>query len=398
MAAANITGSLFSAVIGIYLARTLMPEALGYLSYVFTIVFFLANFIDLGLSTYGIREVAGKKTRFADYVSEIVSFRLFVAVTLSAFFLIIAFLSPEIKLLKFLMLESASLLLVWACATEWAFQGLEEMHMIFISLAITGSLQLGLAVAFVKGPADLLNVPLIYFIGTLPVTVVFLRRLKFKFSITAESFKKMSFYLSSSMVIWSISVFAQVYNNLDVFLLGLFRSIEEVGYFTIARRIIGGFSMLMIFLANATLPRLSCTLAAKDTAEFRRATHKFVKLAVAIIFFVLLPVIIFSKQIITFTVGIYYVPASTPLSIMIAGIALVVFNLPYSTALIAACFEKEVLKQAGASAVLSIFLNFVLIPKYGMIGASISFLAAESLALGWILWIYNKKIRTHIYI
>jgi O-antigen/teichoic acid export membrane protein len=269
--------------------------------------------------------------------------------------------------------------------------------MVFISLAVTGALQLTLTMIFIKGPGDLLKVPLIYFVGAIPITIIFLRRMHFKFKISLDSFKKMSFYLTSSMVIWSISVFAQVYNNLDVFLLGLFRSIEEVGYFTVARRIVGGFSMLMMFLANATLPRLACTFAGKDHVEFRRATHKFVRLSVLLIIFILFPVIVFSRQIIALTVGSYYMPASAPLSIMIAGVALVLFNLPYSTALIAACFEKEVLKQAAASAALSIFLNFALIPKYGMIGASISFLSAEALALGWILWIYDKKIRAHIH-
>ena len=149
----------------------------------------------------------------------------------------------------------------------------------------------------------------------------------------------------------------------------------------------------MIFLANATLPRLSCTFASKDAVEFRRATQKFLKLAAALAVFVLAPLILFSKQLIIFTVGRQYAPAAAPLAVMAIGIVFVLFNLPYSTALIAACFEREVLKQAAGSAVLSIFLNFVLIPKYGMIGASVSFVAAEALALGWILFIYDTRIR-----
>ena len=51
MAASNIVSSLFSVILFIYLARALAPVAFGYISYVFTLIFFLANFVDMGLST-----------------------------------------------------------------------------------------------------------------------------------------------------------------------------------------------------------------------------------------------------------------------------------------------------------------------------------------------------------
>ena len=72
---------------------------------------------------------------------------------------------------------------------------------------------------------------------------------------------------------------------------------------------------------------------------------------------------------------------------------IILFNLPFSTGLIASGFEKDVLKQAFASAVLSISSNFILMPKYGMLGGSISFVLAESLALVWILYLYRNKIK-----
>lgn len=79
LAAANVVSSLFGAALFIYLARILGPDAFGYFSYAFTITFFLANFVDMGLSTYGIREIAKNKSRVSDYASEIVSFRLLTA-------------------------------------------------------------------------------------------------------------------------------------------------------------------------------------------------------------------------------------------------------------------------------------------------------------------------------
>jgi O-antigen/teichoic acid export membrane protein len=92
-------------------------------------------------------------------------------------------------------------------------------------------------------------------------------------------------------------------------------------------------------------------------------------------------------------VGQGYVFAALPLKIMVLALVLILFNLPFSTGLIAACYERDVLKQAAASAALSLILNLVLMPKYGMIGGAISFFFAEALALVWILTLYHKRIR-----
>jgi len=173
--------------------------------------------------------------------------------------------------------------------------------------------------------------------------------------------------------------------------LGLFKSPEEVGYFTIARRAIGGSTILMVFLANALLPRLSATFS-NDICQFNSATGKFLKISSFLTVFVFLPLIALSDHIITFSLGNEYLPASLPFKIMGLGLIIVLFNLPYSTGLIAAGKEREVLRQVLASASLSVILNIFLMPKYGMIGAAVSFVFAEILAILWILWAYRKNI------
>ncbi|MBU0881240.1 MAG: flippase [Candidatus Omnitrophica bacterium] len=392
LTAANVTSGLFTVILFIYLARTLEAENFGYLSYAGAIVFYIFNFIDLGLSTYGIREIAKDRPEASEYVSNIVSFKLILAVSLFTGFVIICSLSHQLLLVKILMLETALMFFVSALASEWAFQGLEKMYMVFVSLGLTSFLQLLLSVLIVKNPGDLLKVPLINFFASIPVIVFFLSRLKFRLRLFTLDIKKIRVYLSSSIVIWSISIFAQVYNGLDIAILGFFRPPQEVGYFSVARRIVGGVTLLMTFLASAVLPHLSSTFK-DDMPGFRRGTRKFLKMSGMILVLIFVPVILFSSQIISLTVGNEYLPASMPLKIMMIAIVLVTFNLPYSTGLIAARLEKEVLKQACASAALSLFLNFLLIPRYGMIGASVSFFFAELLALIWIITVYNNKIR-----
>ncbi len=392
MAAANVASSFLSITLFIYLARILGPESFGLLSYIFTLVFFLANFVDLGLSTYGVREVAKDRSGVSEYVSGIVSFRLVIAAILFAFFLLSGFLSRDMHHLKYLMLGSSIVFFMWAYGSEWAFQGLERMHMVFLSMTVTGALQLGLALVYIKSPADIAKVPVIYMAASIPMAVYLLGRMKFRLKIKWDELKRIATFLSSSFSIWSIGIFAQIYNSLDIFILGLSRTPEEVGYYTVARRIIGTLAGLFAFLAVAVLPSLSSSAFDKDAPRFKKATRKFLVLALILAVGVLLPLVIFGTGIITLVVGGEYTPAGIPLKIMTVALVLILFNLPFSTGLIASGHEKDVLKQAFASAVVSVGSNFYLMPKYGMIGGSISFLLAESLALIWILCLYRKRI------
>ncbi|MFA4982379.1 MAG: flippase [Candidatus Omnitrophota bacterium] len=392
MGAANCVSSLFGAIMLIYLARTLMPAALGNLSYAISIIVFLASFLDLGLSTYGIREVAkAGGSDVSEYVSNIVSLRFVIAVILTVIVAAVSMISRQPGILKLLMIETCLMMFMAAFATEWAFQGLEKMYMVFASFLVTSLLQLTLMLVFVRHPEDVVKVPFFYFLGSIPVIATFLKLLKFRFKVRKPDTAKLKLYLTSSLVIWAIAMFAQVYNNLDIFLLGLFRKAEEVGYFTVARRAVGGVTILAVFLANALLPRLSCTFNI-DAKQFKGATIKFLAVTTVIIILILLPVLFFAKDLLRLTVGAEYVPAAIPLNIMIGALILVLFNLPFSTGLIAACLEKEVLKQVIASAFFSVALNLVLIPKYGMVGAAVSFFCAEALALIWILYVYKVKI------
>lgn len=180
LSAANIIGSFFNILIFVYLARVLGAESFGYLSYAITIVLYLFNFVDLGLSTYGTREVAKCPSRLSELVSNILSFKFSLAIVLYfVFAAVVSFTSLPI-LIKVLMCGVALTLFTSSLATEWAFQGMEKMHMIFASLVTTAFLQLCLTCAFVRGPHDILNAPLVSFIAPIPIVVIFLIMLSFR--------------------------------------------------------------------------------------------------------------------------------------------------------------------------------------------------------------------------
>lgn len=127
-------------------------------------------------------------------------------------------------------------------------------------------------------------------------------------------------------------------------------------------------------------------------AHFRDATRRFLLLSSCLTFFVFLPALFFARELILVTVGSAYLAVAMPLKIMILGLILVVFNMPYSTGLLAAGMEKQILKQTAFCALLSVALNIALISRFGMTGAAVTFVIVEAVALSWILWVYRKRI------
>lgn len=391
MSVANIVSSIFNALIFIYLAKKLQAEAFGRFSFAQSVVFFVFNFIDLGLSTYGIREIAKNKSGFSEYVSNITSLRLIVASVLFAISFLALIIIPESLQIKALFLFMFLMLFSSALSTEWAFQGLEKMHMVFVSFTVTLILQAILLLLFVNGPHNLLKAPLIIFLTAQPIIIIFLRNLKFRFRLREPNLNSIKNYFRSSLVIWSISLFAQVYNVLDIFILGLFRPAGEVGYYSIGRRVVTGVIFFSMFLANAFLPRLSATFNNRFN-EFRGLTRKFIKTIFLFAALLSIALFFFTDKFISFVFGRAYLPASLSLKILGAGAVLVLFNMPFSTGLIAAGREKDVLRQTVICAVLSVILNFMLIPKFGAEGASLVFFYVEALALTLILWYHYKRL------
>lgn len=394
MASANAVSGVINVLLYIYLARRLGAERFGRFSFVQAMVLYMFSFIDLGLSTFGTREIAKDKAEAPNYVNNIVSLRFFIAAAIYILFAVYAVFSKQLLEIRIIMIIMALWWFTFAFSTEWAFQGLERMHMVFISLVTTSALQFFFIWILVKGPYYFVSVPTILFITTLPIIIIYLWILRFRLRIRTLDFKILRLYFSSALIIWAISLFAQIYNGFDVIMMGWLRSPSEVGYFTIARKFIGGITFFSIFLANAALPRYAATLK-EGWDKLRGHTYQFLKVVV-LISAALLILVLFSKKLIIFAVGNEYLAADKSFKILLLGVVFVLLNLPFSTALIAAGWEKAVLKQAIASALLNVGLNLYLIPKWGMEGASLSFIYAEALAVIWVIWLYRKKILSQI--
>jgi stage V sporulation protein B len=157
---------------------------------------------------------------------------------------------------------------------------------------------------------------------------------------------------------------------IDILLLGHFLTVKEVGIYSTASptsRLVMAFSAA---LYAVMLPSVSETVAKKDRAQLRGYIGYAYKLSVVILLPVTLFSFLLSEPIITILFGYQYVAAAAPFEILVVGTAFLgIFTL--NSSIFQGAGRPDVsMKILISTAVLDAMLNWVLIPKFGIIGAA----------------------------
>jgi len=158
----------------------------------------------------------------------------------------------------------------------------------------------------------------------------------------------------------------------DIIVIGIFKSSVEVGIYNVAYVIASSLVIIWISFGNIFYPIIS-ELYAKNAKKSIRKTFEVTS---RWIFILILPITVFvlafPSRAVSLVFGQKYVDAAIPLTILIIGyFFLAVFGLSEQGL---RTYKKT--KFLGISTfislVINIFLNILLVPKYGMMGAAIA--------------------------
>tara|TARA_Y100000310_G_scaffold82857_1_gene79486 strand:- start:37883 stop:39403 length:1521 start_codon:yes stop_codon:yes gene_type:complete len=177
----------------------------------------------------------------------------------------------------------------------------------------------------------------------------------------------------------------------DTIMIGLFKTVREVGLYNTALPTAQILYTIPQGLAFLVVPTLTYLFSKKDMNEFKlvyKSTTKWIFIINIILFSIF---ILFPKEIITILFGAEYSIASSSLVILSMGLFLnYSFILTNYIPTVTNRTKLELL-NISSGAILNIILNIILIPKYGIIGAavatSISFLLTSVLYFIEGLWI-----------
>jgi O-antigen/teichoic acid export membrane protein len=390
----GVISQMFGFVVVIYLARVLGPDAFGKINFALAFMAFAILLANLGMPLWGTKEIAADKSRIASITANIVLLRLMLSVAGFIALVLISLLldkSPDINAL--LILYGLGLFPM-ALYLDWVFQGVEKMEIIGAGRVVTALANMGLILLLVRGPGQLIWIPVINALaglaGAILLLVIFRRRegglvLRFEWQ-ACRMIIRQSLPLGISMFL------IQVIYYLDTILLGFMRSDAEVGVYNAAYKIALFAVMAGAFYFDAIFPVIS-----QYYRKSLEAVHRLLSYSARLVAILAIPLgigcTLLAKPLLRLVYGQRYEHSAIAMQILIWAAVLIFFNMIYARAMWACNQQKAYVKIVAGQALLNVVVNVACIPWLGIAGAAAGKVAAELAGLLFYYREFSKIVR-----
>ncbi len=163
-----------------------------------------------------------------------------------------------------------------------------------------------------------------------------------------------------------------LYSQIDILMLGYFRSSSEVGIYNVATKI-AFFVLLALQIINSFVgPQMVKMYAQKNIRQLQKLVTISTRFAFSFALLVCLVLWIVGQELIDFIFGAEFALAYIPLSILIVGNLFGAMMGAVRLLAQSSYNEKYVMRIMWLSILLNTILNVFFIPLWGMVGASIS--------------------------
>lgn len=376
----SISQILFPLITFPYASRILGPEAMGAVSFADNFVTYFLIFSALGIPLYGIREIAKVKNdpvKLGKVFSELLFIHTLTSALSVVILLIISIFNERLHSNFMLYQIGMAILMGNVFIAEWFFQGIEKFKYIALRTVCIRIFTIILLFVFVHSVADrntyygLNLVATILAAATNLYSVSKMVKISFKHLALKRHFKPL-------LIIFSNSVVTTIYLVFDTIILGFLTSDLHVGYYSASMRI-SKLSLAIIGVLSAVLlPRLTIAFNENNLKEAKVLLSKSMDFVVFLSIPIALGTYCLSDEIITLFAGQRYLPAVSSLQILCFIVIFVGMAQIFAHQILLPLHqEKKILYASLFGVVVSLSLNFLLIPWLKQNGAAISSLATE---------------------
>jgi O-antigen/teichoic acid export membrane protein len=389
---ARVVSRLIALVTVLATASTLQAARFGVFNTVVTVTALVAPvFLDLGFNVLYQREGARRPSEIERYLQNLMSARLVLAViALPVLAVSLYFLNLTSLLIPGYVLM---VLTSYANLLRYTLYALQRLGFEAIAIVLESLLLLGLTLIGVfnhQGPAYFLWAYVAMYAFDCIFFTVLLRALKiarFRWRFEPELLRQW-FWMGLPFAV--TFVLTTLYWKVDVPLLKLFRNSAEVGWYSLAYKPFEALLFVPISMLGVVLPVL---------AVYQRSSPERLRDVVAMFFKALLMlgwplsvgVVVLAYPLAGLWSGFY--PQAIPaLQILALAYAFAFVNNAFIGALTVIDRQATYAKAAGASLLVNLGLNLVLIPPFGYIAAAWTTVATEMVLVGAGWWLTVRHL------
>lgn len=231
-----------------------------------------------------------------------------------------------------------------------------------------GASQLGVAVAFTLS----LGVALCVHLILVPALQKIIPR------VSMRAWKKIA---ASSWPLAIMLILNVLYFRIDIVILSFFRTEQEVGWYSLAYKIIENGLFFPAMLGGLLLPHISSAIAARNTRRAEQIISEGVALVIYGGLLLVLVLIVFAQPIVLLIAGEGFAPSVALLRILALALASMFVGNIFGFTLIALSEQRKLLVLYGVLVVANSIGNWLLVPSYGALAASWVTVATECTAM-----------------
>ena len=377
-------------VVWVHLARMLAPERYGVIGFGLALVSYFVLIVTLGIDMVGIREIARARDRVSELVSDVVSLRLLLGAAAGVAYLATVWLLPQPPLYRLVLSALGLQILVRAFQLDWVFVAVERVSIVAVREFLASLLMAAGVLVLVRSPEAVVLAAILVTGAPLASTVAMWVQYRRDYGPVRLRGRRAGWatILRPSLPLAASALMIEVYTNLDRLMLEAFRPTAEVGWYTAAYKAATFGLVPTTVLYAVFFPFLSSALG--DPAEMAARGRAYARALYAFGAPVALAAPFLATPAMTLVFGEAYAVAGPALALLLANVGVMYLNMSLGTPLMAWDLQTPYMWTVIAGAVANVFLNFALIPPYGMEGAAIATLASESVVFAGLVVLYRR--------
>lgn len=392
----TITGIIFPVITFPYAARVLLPDGIGAVNFLQSIIAYIVLLTSLGIPMYAVREVA----KYRDDIAK--RNTVTIEITLLSLFLCLGgyiivwmlgnFISQIHSQLALFYVLSLTILFT-SLGVNWFFQAIEDFKFITVRAVIFRLLAAMALFLFVKSKDDLLVYAFVTVGSTVGNNIINFIHLRKYIDIGNIPWKHLRIWkhLKPSFNIFVFNLITSIYVNLNTVMLGFMQGDSAVGFYTAGNKISHIVLSVVASLGVVLLPRCSNLVENGRMDEFASVTSKSYRLVQSLSLPSTIGLILLASPIVTIFGGSEFAEAS---SVLVWTAPIIIFiglsNVFGIQILYPLGKENIVIWSTIGGAIINLILNFLLIPYWSYTGAAIStFIAELAVLLIQLIWGYR---------
>lgn len=381
----RVLNVIFPLISATYIARVLSPEGVGKVAYAQNIVSYFLMFAALGIPSYGTREVAQNRNdpralsklfselfviNFASTALCIAAYGLFVCAAIHTDGLLYMVFSLDL-FFNFINID-------------WLYQGEEEYVYITLRSILVKVLSLAAMFLLVKDQQDYAVYVLILCLGVGCNNFFNLYHARKKVKLTLRGLE-LRRHMKPILFLMLSSAAASLYSKVDITMLGMLTSEENVAYYSNAHKIINIVLTLVTALSAVFLPRLSYVYK-NDRKQYGQYLSIGLKVVLALAVPSCVGVMIVADNLVLTLFGEAFAPAAATLKILaVFTVIKGAGDLLCYQSIISSGNERQLIRSRVVAGAANIVLNAFLIPRYGHNGAAVASVFSEVIVNGMLL-------------